>query len=137
MSSMSGRGSGFGAPGRPQTGNVGQVPSLDQPQHRGGQGDGGMAGAVKDKVNDLTSSASEMAGQVRDTAKEWAGSAADTVGQGWDSTRQTVQGGIDEATAFIRRHPGASLLAAFGLGTLIGCCLVMMTEDRGPRRYYQ
>jgi hypothetical protein len=123
MSSMSGRGAGFGTPGRPQTGNV-------------GQGDAGVVGGVKEKINDLTSGASEMAGQVRDTARQWAGSAAGAVEQGWDSTRQTVEGAVDEATAFIRRHPGASLLAAFGLGTLIGCCLVMMTEDRGPRRYF-
>ncbi len=114
MSSMSGasRQTGFGTTGQSQTGET------------------GTSGGVRDKIDNLTSSASEMAGQVRDTARQWAGSAGESLQEGWETTRRSVEGAYDEAAAFIRRHPAASFLAALGIGALIASCLLMMTEER-------
>ena len=132
MSSMSGanRGSGFGTPGLPQTTTSGNLPGTSRTSS-----ESGAMGAVKEKVGDLASSASRVASDVTDTAKQWASSAAGSVEQGWDTTRQSVVSAFDECTAFIRRHPGASLLAAFGVGALVGSALVLFTEDRHPLRY--
>jgi ElaB/YqjD/DUF883 family membrane-anchored ribosome-binding protein len=91
---------------------------------------GGVVGAVKEKAQNLTSGATEVAGQVRDTARDWAGSAASAAGQAWDSTREEmselasragdVYGNFD---SFIRRHPLPSLLIALGVGFAVGSCL--------------
>jgi hypothetical protein len=122
MSSMSRSGPGFSTPAHPQTGNTGPVPSLGQPRTTH-HGDTGIAGEVQEKITDLASGAA-------DTARRWAGSAADAVEHGWDSTRQGVIGAYDEANAFVRRHPGACLLAAFGMGALVAGFLTAAVTTR-------
>jgi hypothetical protein len=126
MSSMSS--SRFGTPGHPQTGNAGPIPSLDQP-HTTHQGDTGQTGSVQGKMHEMATGAAEVAGQVRDTARRWAGSAAEAVEHGWESTRHGVEETWDEATAFVRRHPVESLLGAFAVGALIGCCITAASSS--------
>jgi hypothetical protein len=133
MSSMPHRGSGLSTPIRPQTGNAGPIPSLDRPP-TSSQGDTGVLGGVQDKIHDLTTGASEMAGQVRDTTRRWVDSTTNRVEQGWESTRHSVEGAWDEAVTFVRRHPAASLMAAFGLGALVASCFIATNAGRGFER---
>jgi hypothetical protein len=138
MSNIPNRGTGFGTPTRPQTGNMGPVPSLNpprNPQHH----DAGITAEVQEKFHNLSSGAGEMAGQVRDTARRWAGSAADAVEQGYESTRHSIEEAGDEIMTFIRRHPAACLMGAFAAGALLATCLTLTAESRSTthRLYWQ
>jgi hypothetical protein len=134
MSSLSSRGSKPNPPAHPQTGNTGPVPSLDQPR-TAYHGDTGTAGGVQGTVHDLAEGAANVAGQVRDTARRWAGGAADAVEQGWEGTRQTIEGAWNEATGFVRRHPAACMMAAFGVGALFASFMAAEYASRYDRRY--
>ena len=108
---------------------------------RGEPSSSGMMGAVKEKAQNLASSASEMAGQVKDTAREWASSVAGGARQAWESTREgtrefahRVGDRAEEAWEgtgnLIRRHPVASLLVALGFGFVLGQALALGTRRR-------
>jgi hypothetical protein len=134
MSSMSTRGFGSNPPAHPQSGNTGPVPSLDQPRPAY-HGDTGNAGGVQGTMHDLAEGAGNVAGQVRDTARRWAGGAADAVEQGWEGTRQTIEGAWNEGTSFVRRHPVACMMGAFGAGALFASFLAVECASRYDRRY--
>jgi ElaB/YqjD/DUF883 family membrane-anchored ribosome-binding protein len=102
---------------------------------------GGAASAVKDKAKELATSASDVAGQVKDTAREWASSAASGAERAWDSTRQQAQhmasevahraeNAWDDVNNFIRRNPFPALLAALGVGFLLGGFLGLGSSRR-------
>jgi ElaB/YqjD/DUF883 family membrane-anchored ribosome-binding protein len=91
----------------------------------------GMAGTVKEKAQDLASSAANVAGQVKEKAQEWGSTVARTAEQAWDSTRQhtrewahqaaeRAENAFEDFGNLIRRYPVAALGIAFGFGFLLG-----------------
>jgi phage-related protein len=86
----------------------------------------GVVGAVKDKVQDVVTGASELAGKVKDTAQEWASSVGDAAVGAKDKavelTREAASKVEDigqDVTALVRRYPLQSMLVGFGVGFLV------------------
>jgi ElaB/YqjD/DUF883 family membrane-anchored ribosome-binding protein len=86
----------------------------------------GVMDTLKEKAQNLSSGASDIAGQVRDTAQDWARTAGSSAQQAWDTTRQFASNVADRAGdywdgagSFVRRYPFATVLCAFGAGFLL------------------
>jgi hypothetical protein len=78
----------------------------------GHQGEGGVAGAIKEKAQDVASSVSSTASEAWESAKRGVQDAASSVseysGDAWDSVN-----------TFMTRYPFATFLCGFGLGMLV------------------
>ena len=101
------------------TGNQG--PGARQEPHKMNEGTvGGMASAVKDKVEDVASSVASTAEEAWDSTREGVQRAASTVAH-------TAGDAWGEVTGLMRRYPFGTLCVGIGLGFLLSRVL----EDRG------
>jgi predicted phage tail protein len=90
----------------------------------------GIVGTVEEKVQDMATSASQLAGKVKDTAEEWASSVGGAAIQAKDKTQEVAGAAAEkvgelgqEMTALIRRHPLPALLVGVGVGFLLAQAL--------------
>jgi ElaB/YqjD/DUF883 family membrane-anchored ribosome-binding protein len=84
---------------------------------------GGLVEAVKEKVQDVATGASELAGKAKDTAQEWASSVGSAAVQARDKAVELTSAAVSKAedlglevTKLIRRYPLQALLVGFGVG---------------------
>lgn len=82
---------------------------------------GGIAGAVKEKAQDLASSLGARGEEMWQTARQGASAVADTVGSGWD-----------EVSSFVSRHPWAT----FAVGGGVAFLLFRALSERSAFDYY-
>jgi hypothetical protein len=80
----------------------------------------GMASAVKDRVEDVASTAQEAWDSTRQGVQHAASAVADTAGGAWG-----------ELTGLMRRYPFATFFAGVGAGIL----LTRLLEERGTRDF--
>jgi ElaB/YqjD/DUF883 family membrane-anchored ribosome-binding protein len=87
----------------------------------------GVAGAVKEKVQEVAAGASQLAGKAKDTAREWASSFGGATVQAKDKAVEVASAAAAKAgdlgqdvTALIRRYPLPALLVGVGMGFLLG-----------------
>lgn len=126
MSSAMNRGTNFGS-------------SLPQPQRRPehATGNAGLVDSAKETAKNLASGASDLANQAKDKAQDWAGTVADNASEAWDATRDgacDLANRVSDRTGdiindfgiFVRRYPGASIVAALG----VGFCLAQLVNSR-------
>jgi len=87
---------------------------------------------MKEKAQEMASHVGETAEQMKEKAQEFASGLAGQASETWRSAREGMQDGLStglhraedlwgDVNNLIRRHPVASLAAAFGLGCLMGC----------------
>lgn len=86
----------------------------------------GVAGAVKEKVEDMAAGASQLAGKVKDTAEEWASSVGGAAVQAKDKAQEVAGAAAEkvgevgqDVTDLIRRYPLPALLVGVGVGFLL------------------
>jgi hypothetical protein len=86
----------------------------------------GVAGAVKEKGEDLAAGASQLAGKLKDTAEECASSVGGLAVQAKDKAQEVAGAAADkvgtvgqEITDLIRRYPLPALLVGVGVGFLL------------------
>ena len=98
--------------------------------HKAKETAAGTIEGLKDKVQDVASSAKDLAGRAKDGAYEWASSigaaAADTTDKAGElagAAFETVGDLPREITAMIRRYPVPCVLAGLGVGVLLGIAL--------------
>jgi hypothetical protein len=92
-----------------------------------------------------SSTVGELAGTVKERAEQLTSSAATTAREAWEATREqaqrfasTASTGVEDAwdtmRTFVRQHPYAALAGAFGLGLVcVGLCN-LTTHERGRMR---
>jgi hypothetical protein len=87
----------------------------------------GVVGAVEEKVQDMATSASQLAGKVKDTAEEWASCVGGAAVQAKDKAHEVAEAAAEkvgelgqDVTALIRRYPLPALLVGVGMGFLLG-----------------
>jgi ElaB/YqjD/DUF883 family membrane-anchored ribosome-binding protein len=83
---------------------------------------GGMASAVKDKVEDVASSVASTAEEAWDSTREGVQRAASTVAH-------TAGDAWEDVTGLMRRYPFGTLCVGIGIGFLLS----RLVEDRGTR----
>ena len=100
----------------------GKTASKDKPQ----EATSGVAGAVKEKVEDMAAGASQLAGKVKDTAEEWASSVGGAAVQAKDKAQEVAGAAAEkvgevgqDVTDLIRRYPLPALLVGVGVGFLL------------------
>jgi hypothetical protein len=92
-------------------------------------GQGGQAGGAVETLRQAVSGVGDVAGQVKEKVQDVASGAADRLSGAWESTKRGMRQGYETVAEtaedfwtgtsnFIRRHPMASVMAAFGLGCL-------------------
>jgi hypothetical protein len=86
----------------------------------------GVAGAVKEKVEDMAAGASQLAGKVKDSAEEWASSVGGAAVQAKDKAQEVAAAAAEkvgevgqDVTDLIRRYPLPALLVGIGVGFLL------------------
>jgi len=85
-------------------------------------------GKAREAMSQAGEKVSSMAGSLRDKAAEPLRSAAGAVASQWEAGRDYIREHDlsdigQEVTSVIRRHPLPAILAAFGLGILLGSAL--------------
>lgn len=82
--------------------------------------------AAKEKIQEMATSASQVAGKVKDTAEDWASSVGSAAVQAKDKAQEVVGAAAEkvgevgeEVTALIRRYPLLALLMGIGVGFLL------------------
>ena len=94
---------------------------------------------VKESAQEVASHLGESAGQLKAKAREFVSGVAGQAQETWRSTREGLQEGLSRATgraddiwedaiAFVRRYPLASLAVAFGLGCLASAALAAVSR---------
>ena len=86
----------------------------------------GVAGAVKEKVEDMVAGAAQLAGKVKETAEEWASSVGGAAVQAKDKAQEVAGAAAEkvgevgqDVTELIRRYPVPALLVGVGVGFLL------------------
>jgi uncharacterized protein YjbJ (UPF0337 family) len=86
----------------------------------------GVAGAVKEKVEDMAAGASQLAGKVKDTAEEWGSSVGAATVQAKEKAQEVAGAAAEkvgevgqDVTDLIRRYPLPALLVGVGVGFLL------------------
>jgi hypothetical protein len=86
----------------------------------------GVAGAVKEKVEDMAAGASQLAAKVKDTAEEWASSVGGATVQAKEKAKEVAGAAAEkvgemgqDVTDLIRRYPLPALLVGVGVGFLL------------------
>ena len=91
---------------------------------------------LKEKAQEMASNVGESASHLKERAQEFASGVAGQAGDAWRSTREGMQEGFSsvahraedfwgDVNGLIRRYPVAALGAAFGLGCLVSCALLL------------
>jgi ElaB/YqjD/DUF883 family membrane-anchored ribosome-binding protein len=96
------------------------------PSNRTKEATSGVAGDVKEKVEDMAAGASQLAGKVKDTAEEWASSVGGAAVQAKDKAQELAAAAAEkvgevgqDVTDLIRRYPLPALLVGIGVGFLL------------------
>jgi ElaB/YqjD/DUF883 family membrane-anchored ribosome-binding protein len=129
---MAGKGEGGGHPRMSA-----DYPTGSSEEHKG------LKGSAQEMASHLREGAQEMADKGREFVSGMAGQAQER----WRHASEGLQEGYshlsdkagdiwEDATAFVRRYPIASLAVAFGLGCLASCALMALprsTDDMAER----
>src|SRR5438270_7615816 len=109
--------------------NQGQQSRTSSPTFRSEEGTlGGVAGAMKDKAQEIASAVSSTAEDAWDSTKQGAEQAASTVAT-------AAEDSLEEFTNFLRRYPVATLCVGIGIGFLMS--RLLENWEMGGQRHWQ